>query len=47
MPSALDYSQHIVGELGNIKWPSVVRGTTDPAIVDEDQLVRRREPVGK
>jgi hypothetical protein len=42
-----EYSQHIIGELGNIKWPSVVRGATDSAIVQENELVRRREPVDK
>ena len=43
----LDYSRGIIGELGNIKWPSVVCGATDSAIVEEDELVGRREPVDK
>jgi len=29
------------------KWHSVVRGGTDPAIVNEDELVGRRERVNK
>ena len=43
----LDYSRGIIGELGNIKWPSVVCGATDSAIVEEDELIGRREPVDK
>jgi hypothetical protein len=33
--------------LGNIKWLSVVCGATDSAIVEEDELIGRREPVDK
>ena len=43
----LDYSRGIIGELGNIKWLSVVCGATDSAIVEEDELVGRRKPVDK
>jgi hypothetical protein len=43
----LDYSRGIIGELVDTKWPSVVRGGTDPAIVNEDELVGRREHVNK
>jgi hypothetical protein len=35
----LDYSRGIIAELVDTEWPSVVRGGTDPAIVNEDELV--------
>jgi hypothetical protein len=41
------YSRRIIGELGDIKWASVVSGATDAAIVEEDDLVGRRESVEK
>ena len=41
----LDYSRSIIGELGDIKWPSVIRGAADPTVVEEDELVGRCEAV--
>jgi len=43
----LDYSRGIIGELGNIKWPSVVCGATHSVIVEEDKLVERRESINE
>jgi len=43
----LNYSRGIVRKLGNIKWLSIVCGATDSAIVQENELVGRREPVDK
>jgi hypothetical protein len=42
-----NYPRGIIGELGNIKRLSVVCGATDSAIVEEDELVGRHEPVDK
>jgi hypothetical protein len=42
-----DYSRGVLGELGNIKWPPIVRGATDPAVVGKNQLVGRCKPVDK
>ena len=43
----LNYSRGIIGEFSNIKWLPVVCGATDSAIVEEDELVGRRESVDK
>jgi hypothetical protein len=43
----LNHSRGIIGELGNIKWLSVVCGVTDSAIVEEDELIGGSEPVDK
>jgi hypothetical protein len=43
----LDYSRGIIGELVDTKSPGVVRGGTDPAIVNENELVGRREHINK
>ena len=42
-----DYSLHVIGELSYVKWPSVVRGVTDSAIVKDDELVERGKSVDK
>src|SRR2546430_2069308 len=41
----LDHSPGVVGELGDIEGRSVIRGKPDAAVVEEDDLVDRREPV--
>jgi hypothetical protein len=41
----LDYVRAIIRELRDIEWISVVGRATDPAVVEEDELVGRREPM--
>jgi len=44
-PERLDYSRRVIGELGYVKWLSVVGRAADPAVVEEDELVGRRKPI--
>jgi hypothetical protein len=41
----LDYMCGIISELGDVEWFSVISRTADPAVIEEDELVRRRESI--
>ena len=43
----LDYVRGIMSEPGDVEWPPVVTRTADPAVVEEDQLVGRREAMNE
>src|SRR6266508_174471 len=41
----LDHSRSVVRELVDIEWRSVIRGSANAAVVEEDKFVGRRQPV--
>jgi hypothetical protein len=41
----LDYVCGIIREASDIEWPPVVGRTADPAVIEKNHLVVRREPV--
>src|SRR6266496_1285657 len=40
----LDHSRGVVRELADIEWNSIICGSANAAIIEEDQLVGRRQP---
>ena len=43
----LDYMRGIVCELGDVEWLSVVARAADPAVIEQDELVGRPEPINE
>ena len=43
-PERLDHARGVVGELVDIEWRAVIRGSANAAVVEEDELVGRRQP---
>jgi hypothetical protein len=41
----LDDKRGVVGKRDNVEWLPVIRGAADPVIVEQEQLVVRRESV--